>query len=228
MHEFFCNKIFFTMSIKLVIFDMDGTLLNTLEDLTDSVNFALNKFGYPLRSISEIKSFIGNGVHKLIERAIPDGLNNSEYSNCLLTFKQYYSNNMFIKTKPYEKITDVLKVLKSQNIKIAVVSNKYDSAVKKLSKRYFEELIDIAIGENERLGIKKKPAPDTVLTIINKFKVSLPEVLYIGDSDTDIQTAKNANINFLGVSWGYKDKEFLLKNGAKKIAESPMEILQFI
>lgn len=213
------------MNIKLVIFDLDGTLLNTLEDLANSTNFALSKFNYPTRTIDEIRNFVGNGVAKLIERAIPDSNNNPNYEDCLSVFKEHYSLNKYNKTAPYEGIIELLKTLKESNYKIAVVSNKFDTAVKELCKKYFPNLIDIAIGENEAGGIKKKPAPDTVLQALNILNIKPENSVYIGDSDVDIMTAKNSNMPCISVTWGFRDKEFLTKHGAKILNDTPKEII---
>lgn len=214
--------------IRLLIFDLDGTLLNTLEDLTDSTNYALKKFNFPQRTINEVRNFVGNGVAKLIERAIPNGRENENFEDCLEVFKQNYAENMNNKTSPYEGIMDLLKELKSKNYKIAVVSNKFDLAVKGLCARYFADLVDIAIGENEKAGIKKKPAPDTVNQVLKNFNISNEEAIYIGDSEVDIMTAKNSNMDCISVTWGFKDKEFLLANDAKIIVNSPDEIISIL
>ena len=214
--------------IRLLIFDLDGTLLNTLEDLTDSTNYALKKFNFPQRTINEVRNFVGNGVAKLIERAIPNGRENENFEDCLEVFKQNYAENMNNKTSPYEGIMDLLKELKSKNYKIAVVSNKFDLAVKGLCARYFADLVDIAIGENEKAGIKKKPAPDTVNQVLKNFNISNEEAIYIGDSEVDIMTAKNSKMDCISVTWGFKDKEFLLANDAKIIVNSPDEIISIL
>ena len=215
-------------SIKLIALDLDGTLLNTLEDLTDSTNYALKKFNFPQRTINEVRNFVGNGVAKLIERAIPNGRENENFEDCLEVFKQNYAENMNNKTSPYEGIMDLLKELKSKNYKIAVVSNKFDLAVKGLCARYFADLVDIAIGENEKAGIKKKPAPDTVNQVLKNFNISNEEAIYIGDSEVDIMTAKNSNMDCISVTWGFKDKEFLIANDAKIIVNSPDEIISIL
>lgn len=209
---------------KIVIFDLDGTLLNTLDDLSDSTNYALSKFGYPTRTIEEVRQFVGNGVAKLIERAIPDGKNNSNFEKCLSIFKENYAQNMYNKTAPYNGIIEMLSNLKSKGIKIAVVSNKFDLAVKELCKKYFEGFIDFAAGENEALGIKKKPAPDTVLSVLRKFSFSPEDAVYVGDSDVDIMTAKNSKMRCISVTWGFRDEKFLLKNGATILINAPSEI----
>lgn len=209
---------------KIVIFDLDGTLLNTLDDLADSTNYALSKFGYPTRTIEEVRQFVGNGVAKLIERAIPDGKNNSNFEKCLNIFKENYAQNMYNKTAPYNGIIEMLSNLKSKGIKIAVVSNKFDLAVKELCKKYFEGFIDFAAGENEALGINKKPAPDTVLSVLRKFSFSPEDAVYVGDSDVDIMTAKNSKMPCISVTWGFRDEKFLLKSGATILINTPSEI----
>lgn len=216
------------MQKKIFIFDMDGTLLNTLEDLMISTNYALSQFDYPTHTLEEIRFFVGNGVAKLIERAIPDGLNNSNYEKCLEIFKKHYAKNMYNHTSAYVGIPELLKNLKDKGIKTAVVSNKFDLAVKELSNKYFGDLIDIAIGENEQAGIKKKPAPDTVFEILNLMNLKSEDAIYIGDSDVDIMTAKNSNMPCISVTWGFRDREFLIKNDATIIVDRPEQILQYV
>lgn len=209
---------------KAVIFDLDGTLLNTLDDLADSTNYALSRFGYPTRTIDEVRQFVGNGVAKLIERAIPEGKNNPNFEKCLAIFKENYAQNMYNKTAPYNGIIEMLSNLKSKGIKIAVVSNKFDLAVKELCKKYFEGFIDFAAGENEAQGIKKKPAPDTVISVLNKFNFASEDAVYVGDSDVDIMTAKNSKMPCISVTWGFRDEKFLLENGATILINAPSEI----
>lgn len=209
---------------KAVIFDLDGTLLNTLDDLADSTNYALSRFGYPTRTIDEVRQFVGNGVAKLIERAIPEGKNNPNFEKCLAIFKENYAQNMYNKTAPYNGIIEMLSNLKSKGIKIAVVSNKFDLAVKELCKKYFEGFIDFAAGENEAQGIKKKPAPDTVISVLNEFNFASEDAVYVGDSDVDIMTAKNSKMPCISVTWGFRDEKFLLENGATILINAPSEI----
>lgn len=209
---------------KAVIFDLDGTLLNTLDDLADSTNYALSRFGYPTRTIEEVRQFVGNGVAKLIERAIPEGKNNPNFEKCLAIFKENYAQNMYNKTAPYNGIIEMLSNLKSKGIKIAVVSNKFDLAVKELCKKYFEGFIDFAAGENEAQGIKKKPAPDTVISVLNEFNFVPEDAVYVGDSDVDIMTAKNSKMPCISVTWGFRDENFLLENGATILINAPSEI----
>lgn len=209
---------------KIVIFDLDGTLLNTLDDLADSTNYALSKFGYPTRTIEEVRQFVGNGVAKLIERAIPDGKNNPNFEKCLSIFKENYAQNMYNKTAPYNGIIEMLSNLKSKGIKIAVVSNKFDLAVKELCKKYFKGFIDFAAGENEALGINKKPAPDTVISVLTEFNFAPEDAIYVGDSDVDIMTAKNSHMPCISVTWGFRDEKFLLESGATILINTPSEI----
>ncbi len=216
------------MKTEAIIFDLDGTLLNTLEDLADSTNFALDKLNYQPHTTEEIKSFVGNGVAKLIERAIPNGRKNPDFDKCLNIFKKHYSQNMYNKTRPYDNIINLLTELKRENYKLAVVSNKFDSAVKELCEKYFSDLIDIAIGENEAMGIKKKPAPDTVLQVLDILKIDSHQAIYVGDSDVDIMTAKNSNMRCISVTWGFRDREFLIKNNAEIIINEPKEIIDYL
>lgn len=216
------------MTVKITIFDLDGTLLNTLPDLTDSTNQVLDYFNYSHKSIDEICSYIGNGVAKLIELSIPNGITNPNYNTCIDLFKNYYQQNIFNKTRPYNDVLPLLQELKSKNIITAVVSNKFDTAVKMLTKKYFNNLIDVAYGENEQIGIRKKPYPDTILKILDEFHINTKDALYIGDSDTDIQTAKNASVKCISVSWGYRTKEFLSNNGASCIIDAPFEIMNYL
>lgn len=214
------------MSVNTIIFDLDGTLLYTLEDLTDSANFMLSEFNYPLKTVDEIKNAVGNGVPLLIERIIPDGKNNPNFSECLTLFKAHYSDNMFNKTKPYEGVIDMLSAFKAQGYKIAVVSNKFDTAVKTLCDKYFHGLIDIAVGQSD--NVSPKPAPDSVLKIMSEFGVSNENCVMVGDSDVDIETAMNAQIPCISVTWGYKDIEFLYSHGAESLIYSPEELLELV
>lgn len=210
--------------IKAVIFDMDGTLLNTLEDLAISTNYALEQFGFPKRTIEEVRNFIGDGVQKLIERSVVQNTDKKTIEECLNIFKKHYCENMYNNTSPFEGIIEILTVLKQKNIKIAVVSNKFDGAIKELCKKYFASFVDIAIGQSD--DIPKKPAPDSVLKALNYLNIEKDSVVYVGDSDVDILTAKNAKIKSIGVLWGYRDSSFL--KGADYIILKPDEILDIV
>lgn len=216
------------MKKRIIIFDLDGTLLNTIDDLAQSTNIVLKNFNYPQKTTDEIKSFVGNGVSKLIERAIPGGKDDVNFENCLMEFKKIYPKNMYNNTAPYPYISDMLKTLKFKGYKVAVVSNKFDIAVRELCDRFFPELIDFSAGENEAAGIRKKPAPDTVFKVLKSFDMSKEDAIYVGDSEVDIQTAKNSQIPCISVSWGFKDREFLTDNGACQIVDKPFEIIEIL
>lgn len=211
---------------KAAIFDLDGTLLYTLEDLKDSVNYALEKYGCSCRSLDEVRDFVGNGVKVLMERSMPEGCDNLNFDECLKFFKEYYAKNMYNKTKLFDGVDEMLDTLKSRGYKIAVVSNKFDSAVNDLCKKYFGEKVEIAIGESE--GVRKKPAPDSVLKAMNILECDKDLTYYIGDSEVDIETAKNCGLKCISVSWGYKDKDFLKKHGAEIIVDKPCDIAEFL
>lgn len=209
-----------------VIFDLDGTLLDTLEDLMDSVNYALQSFGYPKRALQEIRTFVGNGIGNLIKRALPCAVEEDEFQRVFEAFKLYYAEHCNIKTKPYDGIMPLLKLLKKEGYQLAIVSNKADFGVKSLSDAYFKSVIDIALGE--RPGFRRKPAPDAVNDAIMQLKAQKKNTVYIGDSDVDIKTAKNSEIDCISVDWGFRDHEFLIKNGASKIVSTPEELLQLL
>ena len=208
--------------IKTVIFDLDGTLLNTLEDLKDATNFALSEFGYPKRSLEEIRCFVGNGVKKLIERAVPANCENVD--ECLCVFKKNYSENMCNNTVPYNGILKILKTLHDDGVKIGVVSNKFDSAVKGLCKKYFGDLIDVAIGQAD--DVPKKPAPDGVFKAMKELGANKHSTIYVGDSEVDVETAKNSDLRCIGVLWGFRDRKDL--EGADFIIDNPCDIINLI
>jgi len=214
------------MHYQIAIFDMDGTILDTLEDLTDSVNFALFQAGFPRRTKEEVCRFVGNGIQKLIERAVPKETSITMINQVYSDFKEYYKEHCADKTKPYEGIVPLLMKLKKAGCKTAVVSNKADFAVQELCKAYFDGMIDLAVGE--RAGIKKKPAPDSVLEILKKSGICRENAIYIGDSDVDIETACHAQIDSILVDWGFRKKEFLIEKGAKRIVSDPEEIAKII
>lgn len=213
-------------SVKAVIFDLDGTLLNTLEDLKDAVNYALRKNRMPLRTLEEIRQFVGNGILKLIERAVPEGQENPLFEKIYADFQEYYSIHCNDKTDVYPGIRNLLEELKGRGIAMAIVSNKVDSAVKNLNQQYFAEYISVAIGETR--DIARKPAKDTVIAALAVLGIDKDEAIYVGDSDVDIQTAANAGMRCISVDWGFRDPEFLLANGANYLIHEPMELLKYI
>ena len=215
---------------KLAVFDLDGTILNTLEDLAGSVNYCMKKFNMPERTIDEVRRFVGNGIKKLIERAVPSDTSESLTEEVHEAFNQYYKLHCKDKTKPYDGIEELITALNSKGVKSAVVSNKADFAVKILCEDFFSGLFIDAVGEKESEGVRKKPAPDSVNKVIENFKknfdseITKKDVVYIGDSEVDIQTAKNADVDCISVNWGFKDNDFLVKNGASKIVSTPKEL----
>lgn len=211
--------------MKCVIFDLDGTLLYTLEDLYIATNYALEQVGRDKRSLDEVRNFVGNGVAKLIERAIGENSSQEEVQKCLEIFKEYYSKNAQKNTRPYDGIIELLKYLKKSGIKIALNSNKYDAAVKSLSHKYFDDLVEIALGESN--NCPKKPDPTGVEKILKYFNCDKDNAIYIGDSLVDIQTAKNAKIPCISVSWGYCNKDRLLLNN-KIVVDNTQELKQAI
>ena len=222
MVEYFENR----EHIEAVIFDLDGTLLNTLYDLTDSVNWALEKYGQPTRSIEEVRAFVGNGLRNLMQRAVPNGEENPVFEDLFEFFREYYKSHCNIKTAPYEGIMELMKELKGRGIQMAIVSNKIDAGVKELNAIYFAEYVDVALGERE--GIERKPAPDSVNEAIRLLGVNKENTVYVGDSDVDIQTAKNAEIRCVSVSWGFRDEAFLMEHGAGIMIDRPLELLEYL
>lgn len=205
------------------IFDLDGTLLSTLEDLAKSTNYALHKNGMAEHSLEDIRMFVGNGVKKLMQRAIPHGENNPKFEQTYADFRQHYLKHNLDTTRPYDGIPALLTELKQRGKHLAIVSNKFYTATKDLACHFFSDTIDVAIGERET--IKKKPAPDTVLEALKELGVSRKGAVYIGDSDVDIMTAKNCNLPCISVLWGFRNKDFLLKHGATTFVSNPKDIL---
>lgn len=198
--------------MNTVIFDLDGTLLDTLEDLTDSVNYAMEQFGFPVHTIAEVRTFVGNGAPKLLERSIPQGVENPDYEAALAAFKAHYAEHCEDKTRPYAGVPEMLAGLKEQGYHLAIVSNKFDGAVKKLCKKYFGEFISVSIGESAE--VKRKPAPDTVYRALHELGCDGSRAVYVGDSEVDIQTAKNASLPCISVTWGFRTEEKLRGEGA--------------
>lgn len=209
---------------KLVIFDMDGTILNTLEDLADSINYALRENGFAERTMDEVRKFVGNGIGKLVERAVPEKAGQAEKERVYDSFTAYYKVHCADKTRPYDGIEELLKSLREAGCMTAVVSNKADYGVQALCADYFPGLFDVAVGE--RPGICRKPSPDSVNEVLARLHVSSGEAVYIGDSDVDVETAKNAGLPCIAVEWGFRDKDFLLAHGADVIVSEPRQILE--
>ena len=211
---------------KAVIFDLDGTLLNTLEDLQDSVNYGLEKYGMPKRTLEEIRRFVGNGVGKLIERAVPKGTTKDEEAKVFSAFKEYYAKHCNDKTDLYPGIRELLSELKNRGYRMAIVSNKLQSGVDILSELYFKNYTGIAVGGKENMP--KKPEPDMVYEALRQLGVSKEEAIFVGDSEVDIATARNAGMECITVAWGFRSRAEQEAAGAKIFVNDPMEILTYI
>ena len=214
------------MKYKAVIFDMDGTILNTLEDLKNATNYSLRQFGMPERSLEEVRMFVGNGIRKLVERAVPAGTPKEKIDQILDVFLEYYEIHSADNTSPYPGILELVEKLKKSGIKTAVSTNKADVPAQELGREYFNGIFDLIVGQQD--GLKVKPAPDSVNKILSILDIQKKDAIYIGDSDVDVQTAKNSGLDFIGVSWGFRGREFLEKNGAKNIVDNANEIFDLV
>ena len=213
---------------RLAIFDLDGTVLDTLDDLADSVNAVLPANGYPTHTKQTVCSFVGNGIKKLIERAVPNGIAVAEVARVLSAFEAYYALHCADKTAPYEGISEMLASLRAAGVKTAVLSNKADFATQALCHEYFPGVFDVVAGEREKEGIPKKPAPDALFAIMKQCGATAADTVYIGDSDVDILTAANAGVDAILVSWGFRDEAFLRERGAKTVVHTAKELKAMI
>lgn len=211
---------------EAVIFDLDGTLLNTLEDLMDSVNYALRTCGMQEKSYEEIRRSVGNGIERLLELVVPNGSKNPQFDRIYALFKEYYGVHCNDKTDLYPEIRELLDTLKQEGFLMAIVSNKYYEGVQTLKEQYFKDYLQVAIGERD--GIRKKPAPDTVLAALKELKVPKEKAVYIGDSEVDIATAANTGMDCITVGWGFRTREEQEAAGGKVFVKSPMEILELL
>ena len=222
------------MHYNVYIFDLDGTLLDTLQDLANSVNYALRQHGMPEHSIDDIRRFVGNGVRLLMERAVPDGARNPQFEAAFATFRQYYMQHSLDTTRPYDGIPELIHELKNRGCQMAVVSNKMMAATQELVRHFFPD-IPVAIGEHEAAGIRKKPAPDTVFEALRQLGIihhpssiihHPSDIVYVGDSEVDIETARNSGLPCISVLWGFRSCDFLLAHGATTFAERSADILR--
>ena len=211
---------------KAIVFDLDGTLLDTLTDLAASTNYALRSCGMPEHSIDDVRRFVGNGVRMLMTRAVPDGESNSRFDEAFSVFRQHYMQHCLDTTCPYPGIMDALARLKEKGMMLAIVSNKMQAATEELRQHFFSQYIDVAIGESA--AIRKKPAPDTVNEALRLLGISHDEAIYVGDSDVDIDTARAAMMPCASVLWGFRDRQFLLNHGATRLLSSPEELLSLV
>lgn len=210
------------MKYESYIFDLDGTLLNTLDDLAASCNFALRSYGLPEHSVDDVRRFVGNGVRLLMTRAIPGGEIFAQFEECYACFRQHYLHHNLDTTAPYPGIMELIAKLNANGKKVAVVSNKFYEATQDLVRHFFGEEIKVAIGE--RPDIHKKPAPDTVIEALRQLDMPSSTAVYIGDSDVDIDTARNCGMPCISVLWGFRDRDFLIEHGATTLVKTPEEI----
>lgn len=212
---------------KIAIFDLDGTLLNTIDDLANACNYALKEFSFPIHEVNKYKIFVGNGIYKLVERAVPNDKRDKEtVLKVLGLFTDYYNKHMMDMTKPYEGIIELLDEIKRRNIKLAVVSNKKHEFTLEIVKKYFGNKFDMVIGHRE--NYKEKPDPTSVLEVLEEFSIEKSNCIYVGDSNIDIITANNAGVKSVGVTWGFRDEEELSKEGATYIVNNIKELRDII
>lgn len=212
--------------MQAVIFDLDGTLLNTLDDLAAATNWALRQNDLPERTTDEVRQFVGNGVRRLVERAVPDGSDASLVERVFADFKRRYVAHCQDRTCLYPGIADMLHALKARGHRLAIVSNKLQAGVDELYQRYFSHSVEVAIGE--RPGIARKPAPDMVNAALAALGIDRTGAIYVGDSDVDLLTAHNSGLPCISVLWGFRDKDFLLAHGATTLAETPADVLRLL
>ena len=209
-----------------VIFDLDGTLLDTLQDLRDSTNYALALHNLPTRSLDEIRRFVGNGVGLLIHRSVPEGTPADLEAQCLADFRAHYLLNMEHRTAPYDGVLELLDGLNKAGIRLAVVSNKFDGAVKGLCASYFGDRVRVAIGESQ--GVARTPAPDTVFRALEELGADAQGAVYVGDSEVDAQTAKNVGLGCVLVTWGFRTRQEMAPYSAFPFIDRPEELLEFV
>ena len=212
--------------VKAVIFDLDGTLLDTIEDLSDSMNYVLSVYGCPVHTLEEIKSYVGNGLRNLVKRAVPAGTDDEMIEDMFRTLVTYYRAHCAIKTRPYNGIPELLEALRNAGIRTAVISNKADNSLQALAEEMFHNAFDYALGATE--GVKLKPDAAMVNMALEKLSCAASEAVYVGDSEVDIETAKNAEMLCICVTWGFRTKEALVENGGTVFADTPEEILRIV
>ncbi len=214
------------MKIEGIVFDLDGTLIDTLDDLMDSVNFALAKYNFPARNLDEIRSFVGNGVKRLVDLSVPEGTSEEIGADCLAIFKEHYKGNSQNKTAPYAGIKEMLAKVKEKGYKTAVVTNKIQDAAIEIIRSFFGDKIDVIIGQID--GVAQKPEPDGVWLALEKLGVSKENAVYVGDSEVDCMTAHNAGIPCIGVTWGFRDRSVLEEHKAEFIIERTEDLFEVL
>ena len=214
------------MKYKAIIFDLDGTLTDTLEDLFLSTNYALRSCCFPERSLSEVRRFVGNGVRKLIERSVPEGTSRMHTDQCFEAFRSHYLLHCQDHTQLYPGIASMLMQLQAKGYRLGVVSNKLQAGVSELMRTYFHGIMDVAVGEQP--GIPCKPEPDMVYTALTQLGVKPEEAIYVGDSEVDIETARNAGMACISVLWGFRTHAFLTAHGATQLAATPQDVVRLV
>ena len=214
------------MKIEGIVFDLDGTLIDTLDDLMDSVNFALAKYNFSARNLDEIRSFVGNGVKRLVDLSVPEGTSEEIGADCLAIFKEHYKGNSRNKTAPYAGVKEMLAKVKEKGYKTAVVTNKIQDAAIEIIRSFFGDKIDVIIGQVD--GVAQKPEPDGVWLALEKLGVSKENSVYVGDSEVDCMTAHNAGIPCIGVTWGFRDRSVLEEHKAEFIIDKPEELFEVL
>jgi phosphoglycolate phosphatase len=214
------------MTHSTVIFDFDGTLLYTVQDLANAVNHAISKHGYPRHGVDAIQAMVGNGVNKLVARSLPRGFDTPDYEEIMADFRAYYSQHCFDNTRAYDGVQEMLQTLKARGCKMAIVTNKYQVAAEELRKRFFADTIDLIVGDLE--GRQRKPAPDSVLLALEKLGSTPEESVYVGDTEVDMYTAQNAGMDFVCVAWGYRSAQQIAEINPPAVAHSPMELAELV
>ena len=214
------------MKYQAVLFDMDGTVLDTLDDLCDSINHSLAEFSLPQVSREHVRQCLGNGAAFLVSHSIPAGSSPDLEADVLAFYKPWYDAHCLIKTAPYEGILPMMQSLKEQGLRLAIISNKPDRAVQELSDAFFPGLLELSVGESP--SVRRKPAPDTVLTAASQIGLSVDQCVYVGDSEVDLQTARNAGMDCISVTWGFRDEAQLIEAGASVLVRTPEELESFL
>ncbi len=208
---------------KAVIFDLDGTLLDTLDDLWDSVNHTMDVFSYPRRTREEVRAFVGNGVDRLIELCLPGGESDPNRNEAIAEYRRYYKDHSEIKTKAYDGVCELIHKLVTDGVKVAVVSNKIHISTVELCGKYFPEIGNVC-GEREAEGIRRKPHPDTVIKSAEDMGIAVQDCVYVGDSEVDVETARRAKMDCICVLWGFRDRDYLEKMGGSIFASTAEEL----
>ena len=214
------------MKYQAVLFDMDGTVLDTLDDLCDSINHSLAEFSLPQVSREHVRQCLGNGAAFLVSHSIPAGSSPELEADVLAFYKPWYDAHCLIKTAPYEGILPMMQSLKEHGLRLAIISNKPDRAVQELSDAFFPGLLELSVGESP--SVRRKPAPDTVLTAASQIGLSVDQCVYVGDSEVDLQTARNAGMDCISVTWGFRDEAQLIEAGASVLVRTPEELESFL